>query len=129
MTKAIKQSSNCPSRWWARLPDAENVPLAPQTIGPKFFFRLLDSSFIERAHVVTGFQKRVVNFSLPDVPADSIGHHFTSAAVIRVYHQQRSPTICKRDDISHTHRMQAAVEKFPLHVWGPFIDDIGQQVY
>ena len=69
-----------------------------------------------------------MNFSLPDVPTDSIGHHFTSAAIIRVYHEKRSPTICKRDAVSHTHRMQAAVEQWPLHVWGPFIDDIGQQV-
>ena len=69
-----------------------------------------------------------MNFTLPDEPADLIARHFTSAAIIRVYHQKRSPTLCKRDAVSHTHRMQAAVEQNPLHVWGPFIDDIGQQV-
>ena len=98
------------------------VPL--QTVGPKFFFRLLDSGFFERAHVVTGFERRIANVELPGVPTESIGHHFTSAAVIRVYHKKRAPSLCKRDTISHTHRMQAAVEQHPLHVWGPFIDDV-----
>jgi len=106
-----------------------NQACSSQTVGPKFYFRLLDSGWLERAHVVTGFEKRIKNFHLPDVPADSIGHHFTSGAIVRVYHDKRSPILSTRDHISHTHRIQMAVEQHPLNVWGPFIDDIGQQAF
>ena len=108
---------------------AWNQACSSQTVGPRFFFRLRSASVLERSHVVTGFERRLPNFRLPDVPDGSIGAHFTSGAVVRVYHEKRCPVLSSMDPISHTHRIQEAAEQFPLHVWGPFPDDIGQQVY
>ena len=130
--------------WWRRTqPQLTCMPLSDDymllawnqartshTVGPRFFFRLLDSSWLERAHVVTGFERRLPNFTLPDVPATSIGHHFTSAAIVRVYHERRCPVLGSKDKISHTHRiLENLAEPHRLHVWGPFVDDIGQQVH
>lgn len=63
-----------------------------ETISPEFYLRLVDSGFMERAHVVSGFQRKLETLHLPGVRTDSIGHHWTSAVIIRIYHKPRTPS-------------------------------------
>ena len=99
------------------------------TVSPEFFLRLVDSGWLERAHVVSGFQRKLALLALPGVPTDSIGHHWTSAAIVRVYHNPRSPVLPAMDRVSHTHRMAGPTEANPLYIWGPFTSDMSRQLH
>jgi hypothetical protein len=88
-----------------------------ETVSPEFYLRLVDSGFMERAHVVSGFQKKIGTLQLPGVPTDSIGHHWTSAVIMRVYHKKRTPSVPKADKVSHTHRIAHKAGANPLYVW------------
>jgi hypothetical protein len=84
---------------------------------------------LERAHVVSGFQRKIQSFQLPGVPADSIGHHWTSAAIVRVYQRTRAPSLHRKDRVSHTHRISQHTDANPLYIWGPFTSDMSRQVH
>ena len=99
------------------------------TISPEFYLRLVDSGALERAHVVSGFQRKIESFQLPGVPTDSIGHHWTSAAIVRVYHRSRAPSLHRKDRVSHTHRISQHTDANPLYIWGPFTSDMSRQVH
>ena len=88
-----------------------------ETVSPEFYLRLVDSGFMERAHVVSGFQRKLQTLQLPGVPTDSIGHHWTSAVIMRVYHKKRTPSVPKADKVSHTHRIAHKAGANPLYVW------------
>ena len=70
-------------RWWRRQqPQVHRISLSadymllcwdqkialPRAIAPELYFRLVDSGCMERAHVVTGFQKRLPGLALPGMP-------------------------------------------------------------
>lgn len=154
-------------RWWRRQqPQVHRISLSadymllcwdqkialPRAIAPELYFRLVDSGCMERAHVVTGFQKRLPGLALPGMPptaqaapgagrtsppAQSPGLQagWSCAAVVRVYHTPRSPVVQRKDRISHTHRVAESnmkadgVNGAPLHIWGPFTSDMSRQVY
>lgn len=90
------------------------------TVGPKFFLRLNDSSLLERAHVFTGFQNRR-NLDLAD------GNSWTSCLLIRVYHSKRRPRLGRKDKISHTHRVAEATD-LDVSAWGPYYGSMSVMV-
>ena len=131
------------STYWRRAsPKMHRVSLSPDymllvwkqgrmltTVGPKFFLKLAHSDFLEKSHVFTCFQNHL---NIPsealynNIPADT---DWDSMAVVRVYHAKRSFPLSAKDNISHTHRMQAAERPMPLHVWGPFLGGMSDTVH
>ena len=129
--------------WWrCQSPKIYRISLSPDymllcwnqrqmldTISPEYYLRLIDSELFERAHVVSGFQRKIGSLELPGVPTTSIGHHWTSAVIMRVYHSKRKFALPKTDKVSHTHRIAGHTDANPLYIWGPFTTDMSRQIH
>jgi hypothetical protein len=127
------------SNYWRRSsPKIHRVSLSPDymllawkqgrvltTVGPKFFLKLANSSFLEKSHVFTCFQNHL-NIHSKGIPEDA---DWDTMAIVRVYHAKRSFPLSTKDSVSHTHRMQAAENPMPLHVWGPFLGGMSDAVH
>lgn len=89
-----------------------------ETCGPKYFYKLFVSGWLEKSHVFTCFHNHL-GLKIPGYVPEGLA--YDSGAIIRVYHNQRMPALGIRETISHTHRIQAAADPMPVNVWGPFI--------
>lgn len=90
------------------------------TVGPKYFLRLKDSSCFERAHVFTAFENRE-NLDLAN------GHEWSTCVLVRVYNNYRNLRIPRQDKVSHTHRIFEQ-EDLKLYTWGPFLGNTSESM-
>lgn len=90
------------------------------TVGPKYYLKLEESSRLERAHVFTGFENRT-NLNLID------GKCWSACLLVRVYHSKRRPRLGKKDSYSHTQRVAESTD-LNLWTWGPFLGDMSEKV-
>eukprot|EP01024_Parvocaulis_polyphysoides_P002869 TRINITY_DN1082_c0_g1_i10.p2 TRINITY_DN1082_c0_g1~~TRINITY_DN1082_c0_g1_i10.p2 ORF type:complete len:620 (-),score=92.36 TRINITY_DN1082_c0_g1_i10:195-2054(-) len=90
------------------------------TVGPKYYIRMRPSSFLERAHVFTAFENRC-GLDMAD------GRDWSVGLLVRVYRNQRSPVLGKKDKVSHTQRVFDSKD-LKMTTWGPFIGGMSDQV-
>eukprot|EP00177_Eucheuma_denticulatum_P007325 GFKZ01013331.1.p1 GENE.GFKZ01013331.1~~GFKZ01013331.1.p1 ORF type:complete len:571 (-),score=55.47 GFKZ01013331.1:195-1907(-) len=89
-----------------------NQSIQSNTVGPKYYLRLANSSLMEHAHVFTGFENRR-DLDIAD------GNSWSACLLIRIYHNKRRPRLGRKDVISHTHRVAEASDP-KIVTWGPF---------
>lgn len=114
-----KISSNYIVLYWKNNAVLDNYA-TEDSVGSKYFMKLQPSSWMESRHPFTTFRKREARQE----------NHFTSGAVIRVFHDDRKPRIGgKSESRSHTERM-AKEEKLntTLSVWGPFQGNVSSVI-
>jgi hypothetical protein len=92
-------------------------------VGPNFFLRLNDSSWLEGAHVFTTFENRL------KVPIKK-GKYFcwSVGTVIRVFRKKRMPRLGSKDSYSHTMRMYDA-KRLDITAWGPSQGEMSAHLY
>lgn len=90
-----------------------NQKLRSNTVGPKYYLRLCNSSVVEPAHVFTAFENRR-DMQVAD------GRPWSTCLLVRNYHNKRKPRLTRRDKHSHTQRMAEAMWGVDIHTWGPF---------
>lgn len=91
-----------------------------ETVGPKYYLRLVRSSLLERAHVFTAFENRQ-GLNLCE------GKPWTTCLLIRVYHSKRTPRLGRKDKVSHTQRVAEAAD-LQIYQWGPFLGSMSDRV-
>lgn len=89
-----------------------NQDIRSNTVGPKYYLKLRDSSLLEHAHTFTGFENRC-GIDLVD------GRSWSACLLVRVYHNRRRPRLGKKDKYSHTKRVAEATN-MDIYTWGPF---------
>lgn len=91
-----------------------------ETVGPKYYVKMQESSRLERAHVFTGFENRL---SL-DLAG---GRPWTTCLLVRVYRNKRKPRLGRKDFISQTYRI-AQSTNVDVWTWGPFVGDMSDAI-
>lgn len=89
-----------------------NQMIRSNTVGPKYYLRLVQSSILEQAHTFTGFENRR-NLNLAE------GRLWSVCLLIRVYNNKRHPRLGRKDKVSHTRRVAEATD-LAVYTWGPF---------
>jgi len=85
-----------------------------ETVGPDYHWRLNDSSFLEKAHVFTCFENRLL------IELDDEISNWTVGSVVRVFRNERVPKLGSKDSHSHTGRMYDTPElSNAVTIWGP----------
>eukprot|EP00173_Palmaria_palmata_P004115 Plantae.Rhodophyta-Palmaria_palmata.ctg4923.p1 GENE.Plantae.Rhodophyta-Palmaria_palmata.ctg4923~~Plantae.Rhodophyta-Palmaria_palmata.ctg4923.p1 ORF type:complete len:493 (+),score=71.05 Plantae.Rhodophyta-Palmaria_palmata.ctg4923:118-1596(+) len=97
-----------------------NQPKRSDTVGPKYFLQLKDSSMLERAHVFTGFENRC-GLDLAS------GHQWSVCLLLRVYNKNRRPRLGRTDKVSHTKRIAESTD-LDIWTWGPFLGGMSDAV-
>ena len=93
------------------------------TAGPKYYMRLKTAKCLESCHVFTGFENRC------NIKVDTAGLKWTSALIVRIYHQQRSNTLGGLvDSRSHTEALSLQTLKLNVETWGPFFGGMSEEV-
>jgi predicted ferric reductase len=95
---------------------------AIDTVGPDYFLRLNDSSFLESTHVFTSFGNHR-NLQLEDAPNDD----WDVGVVIRVFYNRRKPALSYKDTFSHTMRIYET-QILDLSVAGPYHGEMSELV-
>lgn len=90
-----------------------NQKIRSNTVGPKYYLRLTDSSMIEPAHTFTAFENRR-DLQLAD------GRPWSTCLLVRTYYNKRTPRLTRRDKYSHTQRVAEAMWGLDMKTWGPF---------
>lgn len=90
------------------------------TVGPKYYLRLKNSSRLERAHVFTGFENRC-ELDLAH------GDQWSACLLVRVYRSKRGVRMMRQDKVSHTQRI-ADSDELGLYTWGPFNGSMSEAV-
>jgi len=99
--------------------------LTSRVVGAKFYLKLTNSSWLERAHVFTGFENRR-GYDMAD------GFDWSTALLVRVYDAKRCPPLSRKERVSHTHRIRSTLSEDlngALRTWGPFVGGMSQLVY